>query len=167
MNISNSVGNQKMKLGYLWSLLLAKKILVLKGGATWRLEGIHGEVLGSCEHWGGSMSFSGTSSQGAWVIKWGQEDMVFLMTVVNPFQIKWTVCLNFPVVWQTFGAENLLNIEISSPRGCRAQRLPVQIVAWKLCWVTQSSHEIRGMLLFRTLSSSNRIAPSYITFLTA
>ena len=51
---------------------------------------------------------------------------------------------------QTSGAENQLNIEISSPRGCRAERLKGQTVASKLCLETQSSHEICGVLLFRT-----------------
>lgn len=51
---------------------------------------------------------------------------------------------------QIFGTENQLNIEISSPRGRRTERRKVQTVASKLCLETQSSHEIFGVLLFRT-----------------
>lgn len=68
-NIRYSVGNEKMKFGYLWSLFLAGKIVDLKwslyGGSVRKTEA-------GREDWRG-LSMSGTSPSGAWAIKWGQE----------------------------------------------------------------------------------------------
>lgn len=134
----------------MWSLLLAEKMLFSKWGAEQRLYGRPvGKVQADSEHWWG-MSLSGTSPSGAWAIKWGQEGHSVPDASSKSVSNKWTVCLNFPMFYQTFGTANQFNIEISSPRGCRAERIKVQIVASKLCLVRQSSHEVCGILLFGT-----------------